>query len=88
MTLEQLKEKYADFIASLSDEDKAKVEACKTAEELIALVENSEGELPDDIVEAVAGGKGQEFTCPYCHSDDIATVDGKLKCLSCQNILS
>ncbi|MBR5088884.1 MAG: hypothetical protein IK093_05610 [Ruminiclostridium sp.] len=56
--LEALKEKYADFIASLSDEDKAKVEACKTVEELTELAQNAEGALPDEIVEAVAGGKG------------------------------
>ncbi len=71
-TLEQLKEKYADCIASLSDEDKAKVEACKTAEELMALAQNTEGALPDEIAEAVAGGKGSGSSeteprkCPKC----------------------
>ena len=66
-TLEQIKEQYADYIAALGEEDKAKVEACKTAEELIALADNTEGELPDDIAEAVAGGKGKskEPVCPY-----------------------
>ena len=66
-TLEQIKEQYADFIATLGEEDKAKVDACKTAEELIALSQNAEGELPDDIAEAVAGGKGEpeKPVCPY-----------------------
>ena len=56
-TLEQVKAQYADFIASLSAEDKAKVEDCKTVGELTELAKNSEGELPDDVAEAVAGGK-------------------------------
>ncbi|MBR5088881.1 MAG: hypothetical protein IK093_05595 [Ruminiclostridium sp.] len=55
--LEALKEKYADFIASLSDEDKAKVDACRSVGELIKLAQDSESEIPDDIAETVAGGK-------------------------------
>ena len=68
-TLEQLKEQYADYIATLSAEDKAKVEACKTVEELIALAQAKEGELPDDIAEAIAGGralKGFVLWCGVC----------------------
>ncbi len=56
--LNELKEKYADFIAGLSDEDKAKVDACKTVEEFAALADDYDGELPDDLAEAAAGGKG------------------------------
>ncbi|MBR5088880.1 MAG: hypothetical protein IK093_05590 [Ruminiclostridium sp.] len=77
--LEAIKEKYADFIASLSDEDKAKVDACTSPEELIALAQNSEGELPDDVVEAVAGGGGKgstsvSYECPRCQSTSLSTT--------------
>ena len=87
--LEALKEKYADYIASLSPEDKAKVDACTTAEELINLANNAEGELPDDVLEAVAGGadKGSDRVCPYsdCGSADICTdtITGRYRCMRC-----
>lgn len=89
MTLEQLKEKYADFIATLSDEDKAKVEACKTAEELTALAQNTEGELPDEIAEAVAGGKDArkywygDYECPKCHKQSVRKTQYYYQCLVC-----
>lgn len=60
MELNELKNKYAEFIASLADDMKAKVNECKTVEELKAIIDDYDGELPDDIVEAVAGGKGGE----------------------------
>ena len=58
MELNELKNKYAEFIASLPDDLKAKVDECKTVEELNELLDDYDGELPDDIAEAVAGGKG------------------------------
>ena len=85
--LELLKEKYADFIASLSDEDKAKVDACKTADELIKLTEEAEGELPDELLEAVAGGagKGGKKVCPFCFSENIYTDTTvfRFRCMDC-----
>ncbi|MBR5088883.1 MAG: hypothetical protein IK093_05605 [Ruminiclostridium sp.] len=88
--LEVLKEKYADFIAGLSDEDKAKVDACKTVGELTALAQNAEGELPDDVVEAVAGGgsktpSGPQHICPKCKSRDCHSTrtTGNLQCSNC-----
>ena len=67
-TLEQIKEQYADYIAALGEEVKAKVEACKTVDELTALAMNTEGELPDEVAEAVAGGKGKKMVwCPRCN---------------------
>ena len=90
--LEVLKEKYADFIATLGDEDKAKVDACKTAEELIALAQNAEGELPDDIAETVAGGKPEQkkkfsdykykYFCPNCKH--VFGADCELADLTCR----
>ena len=66
--LKRIKEKYADFIAGLSDEQKAKVDACETVDELTKLASESGVELPDEILEAVSGGsfKGFELWCVYC----------------------
>ncbi len=91
--LEALKEKYADFIASLSDEDKAKVEACTTAEELTELARNSDGELPDDIAEAVAGGKnisldGYVYVCDNCGYKIKVTFRGDQNCPACRSHMS
>lgn len=88
-TLEQVKAQYADYIAALSTEDKAKVDACKTVEELAAFAQNTEGELPDDIAEAIAGGaKGQSsptHTCPKCRCTDCHSTrtTGNLQCSKC-----
>lgn len=57
MELTESKNKYTDFIASLSDDMKAKVDACTSVDELESLIDDYDGELPDDLVEAVAGGK-------------------------------
>ncbi len=70
--LNGLKEKYAGFIAGLSDEMKAKVDACKTVEEFAALADDYDGELPDDIAEAVAGGKSKPCSHTNYHREDTA----------------
>ncbi len=85
--LELLKEKYADFIASLSDEDRAKVDACKTVDELLKLINEAEGELPDEVLEAVAGGAGKDGKrlCPFCGSKNIFTdtTISRFRCMDC-----
>ena len=50
---------------NLSDELKAKVQACKTSEEILALAESEGVELSDAELESVAGGWGYdcEYTC-------------------------
>ena len=52
---------------SLTDEQKAKAKACKTMEELTALAAKEGIELPDELLEGVAGGGGC-FT--HCRSDN------------------
>ncbi len=85
--LEALKEKYADFIAALSPEDKAKVDACTTPEELLKLADETDGELPDEIVEAIAGGTDKCYpgilTCKKCGSHDVERGDYFRKCRRC-----
>lgn len=41
---------------NLTDEQKAKAKACKTMDELTALAAKEGVELPDEVLDAVAGG--------------------------------
>ena len=50
----------------LTDEQKARVKACKTAEELIALAEAEGVELSDEQLNSIAGG--DSFWCPTATS--------------------
>ena len=44
------------FYDSLTDEQKEKVKACKTMEELTVLVGKEGVELPDEVLDDVSGG--------------------------------
>ena len=50
----------------LTDEQKAKVMACKSADELIALAEAEGVELSDEQLQSIAGG--DSFWCPTATS--------------------
>ena len=50
----------------LTDEQKARVRACKTAEELVALAEAEGVELSDEQLQSIAGG--DSFWCPTATS--------------------
>ena len=47
-----------NILSTLTDEQKKKIEAAKTPEELLALVKEAGYELTQDQLEAVAGGGG------------------------------
>ena len=49
---------------SLTDEQKAKAKQCKSMEELTALAGKEGIELPDEVLDAVAGGWDD-----YCYTD-------------------
>ena len=49
-------EKYKEIYDSLSDDLKAKVTSCKTADELMELAKNEGIELTDDQLDAISGG--------------------------------
>ncbi len=57
---------------NLSDEQKEKAKACKTTEELTALAAKEGIELPDEVLDAVAGA-GQrgpiDPECPLCNNN-------------------
>ena len=50
----------------LTDEQKAQIKACETADELIALAEAEGMELSDEQLESIAGGGN--FWCPTATS--------------------
>ena len=56
MEKEKLNELLSGIYESLTEEQKEKVKACQTPEELIALAGKEGIELPDEVLDAVAGG--------------------------------
>ena len=55
-----------EFYASLPEELKEKLKACKSEEEMKALLKGAQLELPDELLEAVSGGW---ITCGKCVTD-------------------
>ena len=53
----------------LTDEQKAKAKACKTMEELTALAGKEGIEMPDEVLEAVAGGEICDINACQNHSN-------------------
>ena len=51
-----MNEKMKAFYDSLTDEQKEKAKACKTVDELNELAGKEGIELPDEILDSVAGG--------------------------------
>lgn len=61
---------------NLTDEQKAKAKQCKTMEELTALASKAGVELPDEVLDAVAGGIGivwEDVTLEECEEDSSPT---------------
>ena len=56
MDEEKMKELLASILDGLTDEQKEKAKACKTMDELAAFIEQEGLELPDEMLDAVAGG--------------------------------
>ena len=82
-----------DLLKGLTEEQIAKVKACKNNEELLALAKEEGIELTDEQLEAVSGGVCTDTDvtpCPDCHSKDhvkkvqLAGSSGKsYKCTKC-----
>ena len=66
-----------EMLIGLTEEQIAKVKACKTTEELLALAKAEGVELTDEQLNAVAGGgkdycqSTPETDCWYCGSKDV-----------------
>ena len=53
---EKMEKALKEFLANLTDEQKEKAKECKTPEELMAFAGKEGLELPDELIEGVAGG--------------------------------
>ncbi len=62
--IKALLEKYAGYIKTLPDDVQEKIKACKSEAELLKMTESIEGEIPDEVAMAVAGGKEDENADP------------------------
>ena len=51
---------------SLTDEQKEKAKACRTMDELMAFAGKEGLELPDEVLDAAAGGLDDELSDPGC----------------------
>ena len=65
MDNEKLNELLVNVWDSLTDEQKAKAKACKTPDELLKLAGEEGIELPDELLDAAAGGALVKITDKY-----------------------
>ena len=63
-----------ELLKGLTEEQIKKVEACKNANEILALAKTEGVELTDEQLEAVNGGTCFGDVCPKCGSDDTKTL--------------
>ena len=73
----------AELLNGLTEEQIAKVKACKSTEEMLALAKNEGIELTDEQLEAVSGGctmpEPKPVVCPQCgksNYDEKTFTDG------------
>lgn len=50
---------FNDFLNTLSEKQKAAVLSCRTEEEMESVIDEFDIEIPDEMLEMVAGGKGK-----------------------------
>ena len=75
-----------ELLKGLSEEQIAKVKACKNNEELLAVAKEEGIELTDEQLEAVSGGCGTpEMTCPKCGGKAKTYSDGMFSACACPN---
>ena len=74
-----------EYIKDLSPELQEKARGCTSADELLKLAEENDIPLPDEVAEAVAGGKLKiTDKCPRCGSKSIVKRNnGKAECRDC-----
>ena len=75
-----------ELLKGLSEEQIAKVKACKNHEELLAVAKEEGIELSEEQLSAVSGGScTPEMTCPKCGGKARAYSDGMFSACSCPN---
>ena len=58
-----------DLLEGLSEEQIAKIKACKSQEEILQLAKKEGVELSEEQLEAVSGGGCNDPKCPFCKSE-------------------
>ena len=59
-----------ELLKGLTEEQIAKVKACKSTDEILAVAKNEGVELTEEQLEAVSGGVCTSCTCPKCGSNE------------------
>ena len=83
-----------ELLKGLTEEQIAKVKACKNSEELLALAKQEDIELTEEQLSAISGGGAcsvvsdvgdflNPFDCPECGSNDVHAVKGKGNLFEC-----
>ena len=83
-----------ELLEGLTEEQIAKVKACKNHEELLALAKEEDIELTEEQLSAVSGGgacsvisdigdKINPFDCPKCGSNDVKKDGNEFTCKKC-----
>ena len=82
-----------ELLKGLTEEQIKKVEACKNAEEILALAKAEGVELNEEQLAAVSGGCSGTRKCPECGSENVKVISnnyngnplGKVyKCRDCK----
>ena len=89
----ELNEALKGMWDSLTDEQKEKAKECKSMDELMSLAGKMRIELPDELLETVAGGfwfthdSAKTFKtviCPYCSKSNYQLIGhGAITCVKC-----
>ena len=75
-----------ELLKGLTEEQIAKVKACKNNEELLAVAKEEGIELTEEQLSAVSGGScTPEMTCPKCGGKAKPYSDGMFSACSCPN---
>ena len=83
-----------ELLKGLTEEQIAKVKACKNSDELLALAKEEDIELTDEQLAAINGGgacsvisdigdKINPFDCPKCGSNDVKKDGNEYTCKKC-----
>ena len=84
-----------ELLKGLTEEQVAKIKACKNQEEMLAVAKNEGVELNEDQLEAVSGGccTKEPHECPACGSSDLDPLyhndDGsrsRYRCMNCGSV--
>ena len=94
MTTFRSKESFThekELLKGLTDEQIAKVKACKNQEELLELAKEEGIEIAGEQLRAIGGAgvcsTGYEVTCPKCDSLDVDELeDGRYRCNKCKKV--